>query len=96
MQAYWDKFLKKHIPEIDNEWYTTDEIRAVLLSIVYHRWGYFLPKFPEALQLMKEWKWSDPKVKAVIEHGKSGTNSRTKEEIELFEAGLLKLSTLTP
>jgi hypothetical protein len=19
MQAYWDKFLKKHIPEIDNE-----------------------------------------------------------------------------
>lgn len=92
MQAYWDTYLKKHIPNIDTPGFVTDDMRAVLLSIIYHRGGYFFSS--EELNLMREGKWSDPIILDAVKRGKKGTESRTKEEVELFRSGLESLGAL--
>ncbi len=92
MQAYWDIYLKKHVPKIDEPDFATDEMRAALMSIIYHRGGYFFKK--EILELMNQWAWSDPRVLEAIKNGKKGTENRTVLEVETFESGLKKLSAL--
>lgn len=74
MQAYWNHFIKKHIPNIDVSNFATDEIRAAILSIIYHRGGYFFSVlYPKAWEAMKAGRWDDPEIIKAIEAGKKGT-----------------------
>ncbi len=59
-------------------------MKAVLLSIIYHRGGYHFSK--AELKLMNEGKWDDPIILEAIKRGKSGTEGRTNEEIEMFKS----------
>lgn len=68
MQAYWDTYLKKHVPNIDNPGFVSDQIKAALMSIIYHRGGYFFSK--TELQLMQEGKWDDAIILDAIKRGK--------------------------
>jgi hypothetical protein len=54
LQAYWDIFLIKKFPHLDNP-DIPHEIKSVLLSIIYQRGGYFFTakRHKEALEAIK-------------------------------------------